>query len=179
MSKTKRVVITGAPGTGKTTLLKLLEEKGYPCHPEVSRRIIKEQLALNSKIVPWDDLVNFSHLVNEGQIKQHQDVMEGICNFYDRGVPDVLAYLRKENITEGKIEKSATVYKYHPSVFVLPPWPEIYGTDNERREDLNAMIEINNKLVEVYKDFGYTVIVLPKVSPEKRLELIFAELNIK
>lgn len=179
MSKTKRVVITGGPGTGKTTLLKLLEKKGFPCHSEVSRRIIKEQLALDSKLVPWDDLINFSHLVNEGQIEQHKNIQEGICNFYDRGVPDVLAYLRKDNINEENLEKSATVFRYHPSVFILPPWPEIYGTDNERREDLNAMIEINNKLVEVYKDFGYSVIVLPKVSPEKRLELIFAELDLK
>ena len=95
MDKTKRVIITGGPGTGKTTLLELLKEKGFPCHLEVARKVIKEQLELESDLVPWLDLVNFSILVNEGQIAQFNAVNEGICNFYDRGVPDVLAYLRK------------------------------------------------------------------------------------
>lgn len=179
MIKTKRVIITGAPGTGKTTLLQLLQEKGYPCHPEVSRRIIKEQLALGTNLLPWDDLVNFSRLVNQGQIDQFKGVEEGICNFYDRGVPDVLAYLRKENIHVDELEKTAELYRYNPSVFILPPWPEIYGTDNERREDLAAMMEINNRLIEVYKDYGYHVIVLPKISPQERMEIVFSELKIK
>ncbi len=178
MIKTKRVIITGAPGTGKTTLLQLLKEKGYPCHPEVSRRIIKEQLDLGSNLLPWEDLVNFSRLVNDGQIAQFKMVEEGTCNFYDRGVPDVLAYLRKESIHVDELEKSANIYRYNPSVFILPPWPEIYGTDNERREDLQAMIEINDKLIEVYKDYGYNVIVLPKVSAKQRMEMVFSELNM-
>lgn len=178
MNETKRVIITGAPGTGKTTLLKLLKDKGFPCHPEVSRRIIKEQLDLGSKLLPWDDLVNFSVLVNQGQIQQFKNAQEGVCNFYDRGVPDVLAYLRKDNLFEEDLEKTAEIYTYHSTVFILPPWPEIYGTDNERRENLSAMKEINTKLIEVYKDYKYKVFILPKVSPEERLKLIIAELNL-
>lgn len=178
MGKTRRVVITGGPGTGKSTLLDLLKDLGYPCHREVSRQIIKEQLELGSKIVPWDDLLNFSHLVNKGQSAQFNNVKEGVCNFYDRGVPDVLAYLRKENIHVESLEQSAKEHSYFPVVFALPPWADIYGTDNERREDLEEMKLIHNKLIEVYQDLGYKVIELPKVSPKNRLDIVLKELNL-
>lgn len=178
MSNTKRVIITGGPGTGKTTLLKLLGEKGFPCHEEVSRRTIKEQLELGTDLVPWEDLVNFSYLVNKGQVEQYDSAEKDICNFYDRGVPDVLAYLRKDGVHEEKLENIAKEYPYHPTIFILPPWSEIYGTDNERREDLKAMKQIHAKLEEVYTDLGYIVKQVPKLSPEERLNFVLKELNL-
>ena len=39
---TKRIVITGGPGSGKTTLINHIEQLGYPTMHEVSREIINE-----------------------------------------------------------------------------------------------------------------------------------------
>ena len=178
MNDTKRVVITGGPGTGKTTILDLLRDKGYPCHTEVSREVIKEQLILNSRLLPWDDLSGFSFKVNEGQVKQYKEAEEGKLNFYDRGIPDVLAYLRKEGIHEEELEQCAAQYLYHPIVFFMPPWPEIYGTDNERREDFDAMLEIHNNMKKVYCDLGYKVEEVPKLSPQKRIDFILSKLKL-
>ena len=38
-------VLTGAPCSGKTTLIELLQEKGYQTVPELARVYIDEQLA--------------------------------------------------------------------------------------------------------------------------------------
>ena len=38
----KRIVITGAPGSGKTSLIKSLKLDGYTCIDEFSRKIFKE-----------------------------------------------------------------------------------------------------------------------------------------
>ena len=38
----KRIVITGGPGTGKTTIINSLIESGYSCMEEVSRQITLE-----------------------------------------------------------------------------------------------------------------------------------------
>ena len=38
----KRILLTGGPGTGKTTVLQNLEKRAYTCLPEVSREIIIE-----------------------------------------------------------------------------------------------------------------------------------------
>ena len=39
--KNKKIVISGGPGSGKTTLVNLLRVKGYECMDEFSRTIIK------------------------------------------------------------------------------------------------------------------------------------------
>ena len=38
----KRIVITGAPGSGKTSLIKSLKLDGYTCIDEFSRKILKQ-----------------------------------------------------------------------------------------------------------------------------------------
>lgn len=177
MSKTQRVIITGGPGTGKTTLLHSLKEKGFPCHTEVSRAVIKQQLELNTRLVPWDDLSGFSHIVNQGQKKQFDEVIEGKCNFYDRGIPDVLAYLRKEHIHEEELEQSAKDNLYHSTVFLTPPWPDIYAQDEERREDLESMMAIHNALIQVYESLGYQVKEVPKMSIEERVNFVLTDLK--
>ena len=40
-------MITGAPGTGKTTIINQLKSLGYSCSNEISREIIAEQIATN------------------------------------------------------------------------------------------------------------------------------------
>ena len=38
----KKVLLIGGPSTGKSTLLKELQNLGYPCLEEVSREVIKK-----------------------------------------------------------------------------------------------------------------------------------------
>ncbi|MGB0176450.1 MAG: AAA family ATPase [Owenweeksia sp.] len=178
MTITKRVIITGGPGTGKSTLLNLLGKRGYYCHQEISRAVIRQQLDLGTNLLPWDNLPGFSHLVFEGQKEQYENAVQGQWNFYDRGMPDVLAYLRKENIHEKRLEELAQRFRYYPTVFLTPPWPAIYAMDDERREDLTAMQSIHDNLVGVYTDLGYEVMELPRISADERLQMIFNKLGI-
>ena len=41
--KNKKIVISGGPGSGKTTLIDLLNKNGFDCIEELSRGIIKMQ----------------------------------------------------------------------------------------------------------------------------------------
>jgi predicted ATPase len=52
--------------------------------------------------------------------------------FSDRGIPDTLCYARLTGLRETSLIESACVhYRYAPTVFLAPPWKEIYQTDNE------------------------------------------------
>lgn len=54
--------------------------------------------------------------------------------FFDRGVPDVIAYLRlMEWRVPAHVMKAASVFRYNPLVFIAPHWPRIFTTDSERK----------------------------------------------
>jgi predicted ATPase len=40
-------------------------------------------------------------------------------------------------------------YRYHRRVFLTPPWPELYSTDEERRHDFQAALGEYARLLEV------------------------------
>src|SRR3546814_16105169 len=56
--------------------------------------------------------------------------------FFDRGVPDVMGYLRLCGLpVPPHVAKAVDVFRYDRRVFVAPSWPEIYAQDTERRQD--------------------------------------------
>ena len=59
----KNIVITGAPGTGKTSIINELKKKKYNCYDEVSRKIISDQIDSNGDILPWKNLLKFSEKI--------------------------------------------------------------------------------------------------------------------
>ncbi len=178
MENTQRVIITGGPGTGKTALIEHLRAEGYPCFTERARATIKEQLELDTDLVPWKRLVDFSILVQQRQQHDYEKALPKSLNFYDRGMPDVLAYLHRENHYVKTLEDAAKTHLYHHQVFITPPWEKIYAQDNERREDLNTMISIHLAIVNTYQTLGYTVIEVPKVSIDERITFIKNHLAI-
>ena len=45
-------VITGGPGSGKSTLIAALEAEGFPCSAEAGRAIIRQQAAISGRALP-------------------------------------------------------------------------------------------------------------------------------
>ena len=93
----KKVVITGGPGTGKTSVIKELIVKGYKCYNEGSRDIISK-INLKGKTFKSDPLM-FSDSLYEARNKHYIDSQK---KEYNRK-----AYLRKK-----EKQKYATEYSY-------------------------------------------------------------------
>ena len=91
-----RVVITGGPATGKTTLITELNKLGYAVFPEAARSVIKQQITLSSDKVPWLDVSGFSQLVLNKQC-HHFKMANNRLSFFDRGIPDIIGYLNNFN----------------------------------------------------------------------------------
>ena len=53
-------VITGGPGSGKTSLLDALAARGYERSVEAGRALIQQQVAIGGCALPWADRVLFS-----------------------------------------------------------------------------------------------------------------------
>ena len=67
--------------------------------------------------------------------KQHQKT--GICSFLRPGYPrhSRLRYLTHQSPSP-ELQHAVQDFRYNPRVFILPPWPEIYETDSERKTNL-------------------------------------------
>lgn len=173
------VIITGCPGSGKSTLLNALSNTGWQFFPEFARVVIKEQLQVNSRQVPWDDVMGFSLLVLDkmkaikAEVKQSDHLV-----LLDRGIPDILAYCKKANLPDDTIFQSELhSYPYHKVAFILPPWKEIYCSDGIRKENFEEACLIDSYLREIYAKLGFELIEIPKDTVENRLVYIQTVLN--
>ena len=63
-------------------------------------------------------------------------------------------------------------YRYDDVVFVLPAWPEIYVTDGDRRMTFESAQAFGERVREVYRDLGYTIVDVPRDSVERRTRFI-------
>ena len=170
--KTKRIAITGAPATGKTTLSASLEALGYPVFHEQAREIIQQSLDNGTDILPWKDLNAFTEVVWHLRNQQYSSAVLGKINFYDRTNLDAYAYLIKgeTQLTEQWSEELEQMH--FDAVFFLPVWPEIHSLDKQRMETLEDCIEVEGYLKRAYREKGYHLIEVPMVSVEERVAFI-------
>jgi predicted ATPase len=65
----------------------------------------------------------------------------------------------------------------HPVVFVLPPWDEIYISDDERDHTF-VHVRVYERLVAWYQLCGYRVAHVPKLTAPQRCDYVLSELGI-
>ena len=95
--------------------------------------------------------------------------------FFDRGVPDVLGYLRVCGVAvPPHMERAATEFRYGTRVFITPPWPEIYAADAERRQSLGEARRTYEAMVATYTGCGYAPIEVPRAPVEARVAFVLA-----
>jgi len=167
----KKYIITGAPGTGKSSLVKSLQAKGILCTEEVSRDIIKQEQVLQSDGMPWGNMERFSQLVFKEtmhRLKNQENTL--IC---DRSLLDIIAYLKHANLEVFEALATINFYKYyHKTVFFAAPWEAIYQTDPQRPEDFETQLSLSKTIEKVYASYGFTLCYLPCVSVAKRTSFV-------
>ncbi|AFL81872.1 putative ATPase [Aequorivita sublithincola DSM 14238] len=176
--KTKRIVITGGPSSGKTSLIKYLENEGYQVMHEISRDVILEAKKEGIDQLFLDNPILFSEKLLEGRLKQFHEGENCAAPilFYDRGMPDVTAYMDYLGTHYSEnFNKACLQYKYD-EIFVLPPWEEIYEQDNERYESFEQAEKIFHFLKNGYENYGYKVIEVPVGSIKERVDFILKKI---
>jgi predicted ATPase len=179
MSITK-YVITGGPGFGKTSIIDELEVRGYHSVHEISRSIIKEQLESGGDVLPWKNLATFSRLVFEKRIQQHINTPNHKHSFFDRGIPDVIAYMVRDELElPDKYVHALSEYNYNEIVFLTPPWEEIFINDNERKENFEQACDIHQFITDTYSKLGYKTVEIPKLKIKERVDFILEQIGGK
>jgi len=170
-------VLTGGPGSGKSTVIGALRRSGYAGCPEAGRAVIQEQMAAGGRALPWDDRLLFAEMMLRRDEESYRAAEKLVGRVYfDRGVVDVVGYLRLVGLPVPKhMEQSVESYRYNRMVFVAPPWPEIYGRDNERKQDFAEAVRTYETMVTTYADYGYQVVEIPRDSIESRMRFVLDE----
>jgi len=177
------IVITGGPGAGKTTLLHEIQRNGYSYVPEVARGIIQVQVSSNGDALPWKNATKYRDSMLKESIESFLSALTNPPEqklFFDRGIPDTVAYSYLINVPiSEKLESEVRKYRYNKQVFILPPWEEIYITDNERIQDFEEAVVTYKIMVETYKKLDYELIEVPKISVKQRVGFILHKAGVQ
>jgi predicted ATPase len=167
-------IISGGPGSGKSTLIQALASRGFHCMPEAGRAIIQDQLAIGGSALPWANKTAFAELMLNWDLRSYREaqLLQGPVLF-DRGIPDVMGYLLLCGLpVPPHIEKAAQTFRYNQRVFLAPHWPEIFTQDAERKQSEAEASATYHRMVDVYTRLGYHICQLPLTIVEERVQFV-------
>jgi predicted ATPase len=177
---TKKIVITGGPGTGKSSIINELKKRGHICFDEISRQVTLEARKNGIEQLFLTQPLLFSELLLEGRLKQFNDANSygDKTVFLDRGLPDVLAYMDYFNSAYPQQFIDTCQNNSYDAVFILAPWQAIYQSDSVRYESFEQAKLIHQHLLNTYKKFNYTLLDVPFDTIEKRADFILDVVNL-
>jgi predicted ATPase len=173
----KLILISGCSGGGKSTLLNALREREFATVEEPGRRVVAAEQTRGGDALPWRDMEAFLRRTLALAIEDFEAArdMAGPV-FFDRGIIDALSGL--QHLTGRAPEDAARRYRYAETVFLAPPWPEIYETDSARKHGLDEALAEYDRLAAAFPEFGYRTQILPKIPVADRADHILSTLQL-
>ena len=167
-------IITGGPGSGKTSLIDALAADGVQVMPEAGRAIIQDQVAIGGSALPWLDREAFAAQMLGWEMRSYR-AAAGLSGpvFFDRGIPDIVGYFRVCGLpVPPHVLRAAELHPYDRKVFIAPHWPEIYAQDAERRQTSDEAEATHHAMMEVYSQLGYELVPLPLAPVAERVRFV-------
>lgn len=182
----KRFIFTGTPGSGKTSVIKELEKLGYVVIPESATDVIAESQA-KGDMRPWErpDFVDKIVLTQ----KSRQMNAGGEVQFYDRSPFCAYALGRYSShwhnsdftpspILLDEIERCLKDGIYQNRVFFFENLGFIEHTDARKISYEDALI-FEQIHLDVYKEFGFEIVLVAKQSIEERCRFVLTIAGIE
>jgi predicted ATPase len=173
--QTNWCVITGAPCSGKTTVIRELEKLDYPVVHEVARAHIDEELKKGKSISRIkSDVFSFEQQILNKKFEIEKYLPDDALIFLDRAVPDSIGYYILEGLNPDiPIQKSRqTRYK---NIFFFERLT--FEKDRVRSEDENISARLDYLLKEGYRMLGYDIIDVPLMPVPARIDMILNQLK--
>ena len=162
-------VLTGAPGTGKTSILERLRDH-VAVVPEPARRVLAVWRADGNPRPAQMDPELMVRRITEMSIADHAAAAGTVV--FDRGPIDCVVYARYLGTDESLPLSAARSLRFDGLTFLTTPWREIYTTDEERTMSFDDVTRFHDVLVATYEDFGCELVEVPRGSIEDRAAFI-------
>jgi predicted ATPase len=173
--KNNWIVLTGAPSSGKTTVLKELEKKGFRVVYEVARTYIDKQIKLGKTIkeIRKNELF-FQKKILDLKMKLEKSLPKNEIIFFERAIPDTVAYYKLCGITsDNKLKKILNKCSYS-KVFILHLIN--YKKDYARVETASEAKKLEKLLKESYQKIKSPIINVPAMPVKKIVKFIINHL---
>ncbi|MBN1639721.1 MAG: ATP-binding protein [Anaerolineae bacterium] len=168
-------VLTGAPCSGKTTLIGELAARGFRTVPESGRMYVESELA---KGRASDEILRDGAGMQRGilglQLESERRLPPNEVAFLDGGAPSVLTYYRVMGLNPSAIVAQCFEHRY-ASVFLLDRFP--FQQDGVRFEDDATAGFIDEWLFHDYSALGYRVVRVPVLPAQERVAFILETLS--
>jgi predicted ATPase len=168
-------VITGAPCSGKTTLIDLLANKGFRTVPQIGRVYVEGEM---TKGRTTDEILKNAAVGQRAIVEMQRRYERGLrvneVAFLDSGSPDCLTYCRFMGLNPNEI-LAECFHHHYASVFKLDRFP--FQPDGVRLEDDTIASLMDEWLAHDYAALGYDVVRVPVLSPEERVAFVLGRLT--
>jgi len=151
-----------------------LEKRGYPVLVEAARLIIDHQLAEGKTIQEIVTDPDWLISVVRKKLEMEQEVPDDEVYFFDRGVPDSIAYYKlNDTAIDDEFKKALAAVKYK-KVFLLDLID--FVNDEARSETPEAARKLHQLIREAYESEGYELIQVPVLPVAERVDFILERL---
>ncbi len=174
----KIYVVSGGPGTGKTSVIKELKNRGYAVLFETARYLAESDKRFVEKSIKEINMYDFQHSIFKFQKEQFKNLRYGGEGpiFSDRGLGDTLAFMKVNNI--GIPEEYLTFSKKfnHLPVFMLEPLG-FYEKDELRQESEDEQKEIHKQIIKAYENLGHAILPVSIMPVRERADFIIENIQ--
>lgn len=174
--ETNWIVITGAPSSGKTSVIEFLENLGYRYMPETARAYLERELAKGRSLSDIkSSQKEFQQDLLREKIEMESRLPPDEMVFLDRAIPDSISYYRANGLDPREAMEASKKFRYR-KVFIFDRLPFKYDgvrVDNEEiAEKLDHLLEADYRLM------GYEPVRVPVMSIEARVDFILRKLEL-
>lgn len=169
-------VITGAPSSGKTTVINQLSKQGHRVKHEVARSYIDQRLAHGETLeqIKADPLAFERHiLLAKVEIEKRLPPEQTI--FLDRAIPDSIAYFELEGLSTSEPTALSRHLRYK-QIFLLDRLS--FEKDRVRWEDRDQAARLEELLAKAYTTLGYAITRVPVMSVEERVVFVLRHVGM-